>query len=144
MQRPQSIVTFERCYLGALVIGAVNAAISWSYYQSLVTVQQSQAMIGTWYMPTITAIGFIIPLILWYFAARRASVVAKWIIVIFFALGCIALLLGLATASYGVNLRSLLSIAALVLNAVSVWHLFRPDAKAWFGEQASSEGIEQA
>lgn len=50
------------------------------------------------YFGVLTAIGYLIPLALCYFAARRASVVA------------------------------------FVLNAVAVWLLFQPDARAWFGE----------
>jgi hypothetical protein len=34
------------------------------------------------------------------------------------------------------DLPGLLGGAALVLNAVAVYLLFRPDARAWFGEKA--------
>lgn len=137
MTRPQSILTFERCYLGALAVGLVNTAIGWSTIMRVPAVAQAQAMFGSWYLPTTTAIGFIIPLILWYFAARRRSVVAKWIITVFFGFGVIGILINLAMGSFASSLGGVLSITALVLNAIAVFMLFKPDAKTWFGERTT-------
>jgi hypothetical protein len=139
MQRPTSIIQFERCYLGALALALVNTALSWSTYLRIPAVIQAQAMFGNWYLPTTTAMGFLIPLVLWYFAARRASVVAKWIIVVFFGFGVIGLLIGLANGGYPSTLAAVLSVVALVMNAVAVFLLFKPDAKAWFGERSGGD-----
>ena len=33
MERPQSIITFERCYLGAVALGLANNALNWTNMQ---------------------------------------------------------------------------------------------------------------
>jgi hypothetical protein len=134
MTRPPSIVRFELCYLGALAIGAVNSALNWSRYLAMPAVRDAQVTIGAWYLPTITVAGFLIPIALWYFAARRGSVVAKWIVVVLFGFGAFGLLAGFALGSMAPGLGAVLSVATFVLNAVAVWMLFRVDARAWFGE----------
>jgi hypothetical protein len=141
MIRPPSIVRFDYCYLGALLVGAVNAALNWSRYAAMPQVRDAEAMIGTWYLPTLTAIGYLIPLLLWYFAARRASVVAKWIVVVLFALGIVGLLIALAMGTMASGLGGVLSVVAVVLNAIAVWSLFQPDAREWFGEAVHGEDI---
>lgn len=134
MDRPLSIRKFEVCYLGALVVGAVNTTLNWSRYYLNPAVGQAEAIIGVWYLPTITALGYLIPLTLWYFAARRGSVVAKWIIVVLFALGALGVLAGLALNGFPSSLAAVLSISAFVLNAIAIRMLFQPDAAAWFGQ----------
>ncbi|HEX8484281.1 hypothetical protein [Sphingomonas sp.] len=139
MTRPISIVRFDYCYLGALVVGAVNAALNWQRYTAMPAVRDAQVMFGAWYLPTVTAIGYLIPLLLWYFVARRGSVVAKWIVVVLFGLGMVGLLIALAMGTMASGLGGVLSVVAIVLNAVAVWLLFRPDARAWFGEKAHDD-----
>ena len=134
MTRPPSIVNFERCYLGALVVATVNSALNWQRMMAIPAVQQAQVTIGAWYVPVTTALGYVIPLVLWYFAARRASVVAKWMVAVLFGLGVLGLIAGLALGTMSPGLGGVLSVVAFVLNAVAVWLLFRPDARAWFGE----------
>ncbi|MGN6375286.1 MAG: hypothetical protein ACTHMG_06995 [Sphingomonas sp.] len=134
MERPVSIINFERCYLGAIAVGLVGSIVNWSHTQSMVQVQRAQQMIGTWYLPTILAMGIIVPLLLWYFAARRASSVAKWIIVVFFGFSCLGVLVGMAGHTYPPGLAGVLGIAAFVLNAIAVALLFKSDARVWFGE----------
>lgn len=137
MTRPQSIVNFERCYLGAVLLGFIATALNWKHMQAKVAVQQTEAMIGAWYMPTILAISLLINLLLWYFAARRGSKVAKWIVVVFFVLACFGTAMNIARHNYAPGIAGVVSVAVFVLNAIAVWLLFRPDAKAWFGEPAT-------
>lgn len=141
MIRPLSIINFERCYLGALIVGAVNAALNWQRYTTMPAVRDAQVMFGPWYLPALTAIGYLIPLLLWYFAARRASVVAKWIVVVLFGLGVFGLLIALAMGTMASGFGGVLSVVAFVLNAVAVWLLFQPDARAWFGETVGREDV---
>ncbi len=141
MTRPPSIVNFERCYLGALLVAAVNSALNWQRMMAVPAVAQAQVAIGSWYVPVTTALGYLIPLILWYFAARRASVVAKWIVVVLFGLGVLGLAAGLAMGTMSAGLGGVLSVVSFVLNAVAVWLLFRPDARAWFGETAAADDL---
>lgn len=99
MDRPASIVTFERLYLGALAIGVINTVMSWSTNQAQMAAQTAQVpeagQIISWLVPVATAIGVGISLLLWYFIARRGAAVAKWIatILVVAAVGFMALAL---------------------------------------------------
>ena len=141
MNRPPSIVIFERCYLGALAVGLINTIVSWPIYKLMPAVRQAEAMIGPWYLPATSAAGFLVPLLLWFFAARRASVVAKWIIVILFALGALGVVFGVIMQSYPTSTTAVLSIVAFVLNAIAVTMLFKPDSRLWFGEMPDDDLI---
>lgn len=135
MVRPQSIVVFERFYLGYLLVGAINIALHWSIYAALPTVRRSAEVIGEWYYPTATALGFIVPLLLWYFAARRASKAAKWVIVIFFAFNLFGLSASFILGTAPTDAAAMLSLGASLLYAAAVWMLFRPQSREWFGER---------
>lgn len=139
MQRPQSIVTFERCYLGGWAIGVLNTVINWSNVLKNPQVQQANAMVGEWYLPTVTGIGLLIPLILWYFIARRGSVVAKWIMVVFTALGVLGLARTLLMGGgLPTGVGAILAVLGVALNVYAATRLFRPDAKSWFGERPAA------
>jgi asparagine N-glycosylation enzyme membrane subunit Stt3 len=125
--RPQSIVNFERCYLGAFVLGLVNTALAWSATRAMFDASPQAAMLGGWFLTATTLIGFAITLALWYFIARKGSAVAKWIVVV----SLFALLMG----TYPAGLSGAIGIFNTVLQAVAVSFLFKPDTKGWFGEK---------
>ena len=137
MDRPQSIVWFERLYLGGVAIGLANTLINWSSMQEQIAATPNSEMLPDWFFGVTMALGIGINLLLWYFVARRGSVVAKWIVTIFFALGLIGILrtLGSDMAAPG---TTAIAIAVLVVQAGAVFMLFRPDTKAWFGDGAAS------
>ncbi len=139
MIRPKSIALFERCYLGGWAIGLINTAMMWSSWQSDPRIIQAAEQIGTWYLPTTTAIGLLIPLVLWYFIARRGSVVAKWIMVVLTALGVVGIAASLAMGTFPTGLAGIFGLVGVALNVTAAAMLFRPDAKAWFGETATQE-----
>ena len=131
--RPQSIVNFERLYLGALALGIVNLALAWN--QTVASIEaQSNAQMGSGLMYMGVAIAVVIPLLLWYFVARKASVVAKWILVAFFLLNVIATVTTLAKGTYAEGLGGILGAITLLMQAAAVYFLLRPDAKAWFAD----------
>lgn len=134
MVRPQSIVAFERSYLGYLALGALNLALHWSIYAGLPSVRRSAELFGEWYYPTATALSFAVPLLLWFFAARRASRIAKWAIVVFFVFNLLGLSASLVLGTPPSGAAVLLSVAASALYGVAVWMLFKPHSRAWFGE----------
>ena len=84
--RPASIVNFERLYLGALVVGLINTVITWETTLAEVKAQPGVENMGSSIFYITLAIGFLIPVLLWYFVARRASVVAKWILTVLFVI----------------------------------------------------------
>jgi hypothetical protein len=140
MERPQSIITFERCYLGAVALGLASNALNWTNMQEQMAATPNSQLLPDWFLPATIGVGIVITLLLWYFVARRASAVAKWILVFFFALG----LLGLPGMITGVTtgliapLMAIVALATLGLNAFAVWMLFQPDAKLWFASQPTT------
>ena len=139
MQRPASIVMFERCYLGAWVIGLISTAVNWNTMAETANANPAAASLGpsfaTNVMIATVAIGTVISLLLWYFTARRASVVTKWIVTVFFVISLLAFLRNLTIGGVVVGATAAFAIVTLVLQGVAVAMLFRPDAKAWFGEK---------
>src|ERR1700712_3462821 len=97
--RPKSIVIFELCYLGSIVLGAVNVAMTWKDVNGTVEAAQTRAMLGDWFMPLAMVFGVTISLLLWYFTARSASLVAKWVVVVFFGFSLAAFLFTLVIGS---------------------------------------------
>lgn len=133
--RPRSIVIFEACYLSGMVVGLANIALIWSNFRAMPEMTQMVARFP-WYFPVTFGFGIAINLLLWFFAARRASVVAKWIIVVFFALSTLSLLLSLFRP-VAVDGMRLIGAIVWVLNAVAVFNLFTTEARAWFAARGS-------
>ena len=144
MQRPPSIVSFERLYLGSIVLGLVNTAIGWKAREDLLNANpavagnpQAQAMLA-WMLPAATVVGLAISLLLWFLVARKASLVAKWIVTVFAGFGAIGAIGVLWTLVRGLSPSLLVSVVGLVTTGLSIAAaamLFRPDARLWFGEE---------
>ena len=131
--RPQSIVNFERLYLGALLLGVINLALAWN--QTVASIEaQANASAGPTLMALAIVFGVVIPLLLWYFVARKASVVAKWILVGLFVLGLAGVAVSLSQGTYPKGLGGILSAVSTLMQAAAIYFLFRPDAKAWFAD----------
>lgn len=94
--RPASIVTFERCYLGAWILGLANTAFNFRPAIEAMDANPELAQMGTGFSSTMVlggiAFSAILTLTLWYFAARRGAVFAKWFVVVLYAIGLISFL----------------------------------------------------
>ena len=134
MQRPASIVTFELSYLAALVLGIANTILNWSHTQAMPPVQRANEQLGTWFAPTVSALGYVVPIVLLFCVARRGSVIAKWIVTLFAAMAALSLLYGLLTGTFVSTLAAAIAVAATALNLFAASRLFRSDTRAWFGE----------
>lgn len=138
MERPISIVWFERCYLGGVAIGVFNTALSWNAAMAKMAENPASAQLGASFGSSMlifgTVIGLAINALLWFFTARKGSVVTKWIITVFFALGLLGMLFSVMRGALLPGIGGFLAIVALVLNGIAVWQLFKPDTKLWFGE----------
>lgn len=137
--RPKSIVTFERLVLLYLAIGVLYAFLVWE--QTMASLQAQGAALGSGTIITIQAITVALYLLLVWFISRKGSPVAKWIYVV---LGVLSLVLGLfgiqETMSLG-TLPLILAVVQYALLLVTIWLLFRPDAKAWFSDgRGGSDG----
>lgn len=141
MERPNAIVLFERCYLGGLAVGLVNTALSWNATLARLSENPAAAQLGASFGQGMlvggTLLGIAISLLLWYFTARQGSVVTKWIVTVFFALGLLALVMGAVRGTMPQGVSGILGVIAWVLNAIAVWQLFKPESKRWFGEDAA-------
>ena len=129
--RPPSIVLFDRMFLASLIIGVINAVLSFDSMQAELAANPDTAALGwgSGMVIAIIAFSLLIPLLLWYLIAYRASGIAKWILVVLTVGGLLFM---------GIDLENLLSLATIgtlvvtVLQLVAIVMLFRPDAKSWF------------
>jgi hypothetical protein len=140
MERPQSIIWFERCYLASIVIGLISFALKWGDMSGLSQGNPAVAQLGPGFMTTVMTIGIVIALginlLLWFGAARKGWELCKWFIAIFFVLGLLGTGFSLVGGRFPHGVLGILSVISTILGALSVWFLFRPDSEAWFGEEA--------
>lgn len=141
MIRPKSIELFERCYLGGWAVGLINTVIRWSDMQSDPRIVEATQAVGTGPLLAVSVIGLLIPLILWFFIARKGSVIAKWILVVITAIGVVSLAFSLARGALPTSVGGLLGLVGITLNIVAATLLFRPDAKLWFGESLPQDPV---
>lgn len=132
--RPASIVLFERLVLLSILIGIANTILVWDQLNAEV----AQQGVGTGMVLGIQGVTIALYLLLIWFITRKGSPVAKWIYVVFAALGLVVGLLGIGQAFAMGTLSGVLSIIGYVLAVVTIWLLFRPDAKAWFADGRSA------
>ncbi len=129
--RPSSIVWFERLFLLSLALAMLNAVLSYGMLVAEVESEPALAGMGGPLVLTVVAASLLIPLILWYFIARRASVIAKWLLVALIAIG---LLFGSYGFESGITLPDLLGVVVTILQLLATALLFRADAREWLAE----------
>lgn len=142
MERPVSIIRFERCYLGSLLVGLMNTALLWNGMMERISAKlagnPAVAPFGPAFVLASMAFGVVLvvitSLLLWFFVVRKPSIVVKWIVTMLFAYNLVTSLLRLTTSGTASGVPSAILVAtALALNGLAVWQLFKPDARAWFG-----------
>lgn len=144
MTKPPSIARFELLYWVAVALGWVNTALNWPTAQAALDANPMLAN-ARWFLPVMTAIGVLISIALWFFIARRASVVAKWIQIVFAGFGVIGILSGAYMIVSGKAASLPLMAVAILSNIIYIAAasmLFKPDAKAWFGEDLDEDDAE--
>lgn len=136
--RPKSIVMFERLFLASLVLGALNFALSYEEATVLLANDAGARKLGLGggFLIGITAVSTAVYLLLWFLAARMASNIAKWILVVFVGLGVLSAL----PATMGTwNVTLALSLVVYALEVLALVYLFRPDAKAWLRSETRAD-----
>jgi len=136
MVRPKSIRLFELFYLGSVLVGAVNAAMTWAETSASAEAIQVRQMLGPWFIPFSTVFLYTLWLLLWYFTARARSNLARWAVVVFYALSLVGFVFTLAVGSAPAPLSLALSAVSLAFTTVAVVFLFQRDASEWFGKSA--------
>lgn len=126
--RPTSIIWFERLFLAAIGLGAINSAVSFKAIEEMTGGQAG----GTSLL--IVSIGFSIGiyLLFWYWIARCASNVAKWLLTVLVILSIASVAFSIAVGSYPGGFAGILGAIVWLMHLASVLCLFRPDATAWF------------
>jgi hypothetical protein len=130
--RPVSIIWFERLFLASIVLGLANSILVWEESMATITADPVLASLGATFLIVTMAISEGINLLLWYFIARRAANVAKWILVVLTLVSLAGTAMLLATATYPTGLEGVVTTIVLGLYLVSVGMLFRSDAREWF------------
>lgn len=130
MVRPTSIVRFERLYLVTLLLGAVHTVVRWP---ALVAASSPGVALVT------QLVTFGLTLILVLLVARRRSRIARIILVAAFLIGLPIAVEVLATGVFG--LGSWVVVAQIILQALALLLLFRPESRAWLAP--GSTGLEE-
>lgn len=130
--RPHSITMFDRFYLGSLVLGLGNFAVSYEDTMAQLEADPSSAQLGLagpGFLWGTIAVSMAISLLLWFLISRKANNVARWILVVLAVIG----LLGLPFSLGELPLMQIIAtLVVTAVNLIAVYFLFRPDAKAWF------------
>lgn len=97
MQRPPSIILFERLFWSSTLVSIVTTFITWNEmataFDREAGVGRSSGSFGVVFV--ILVISLAIVFALWYAIARRGSNVAKWIYVVLTAIGALQTIAGL-------------------------------------------------
>lgn len=133
--RPASIVRFERLYLGAVGVGLIGLALSWNGVIAAVRARPDIAQMGVGFVIAGLVLAYVAMLALWYFAAHRRSVIAKWVTSAWFVYSTVALALTIFQLGLRFDLVTVIGWLSYLLRAWSVSYLFKPDADAWFASK---------
>lgn len=138
--RPASIVTFERVVLATIVIGFASLVLNWDAAAAPVR----RLGYGDNFFIGAYAASLAILLLLLWLIARRGSAVAKWVYTVLYGIS-----IAMALLAFRDNLR--LPPAILVIQLVqwalivfSIWLLFRPDTRSWFGGRRDGDDANPA
>ena len=139
--RPNSIVTFERLYLGSLALGILNFFLSFDQMKAAMAAEPGIAKVGfgSGMLIGVFVVSLLISLLLWFFIARKASNVAKWILVVFTAFGLLGLPNVISQLSTTPGLTPVLALVITIIQLIAVYFLFRPDAAAWLKGAAPTD-----
>ena len=143
MLKPGAIIQFERLYWASFALTIIAKGLTWSTQTAMMQANPQLAAMP-WILPVMTLIGIVIAILLWFYTCRRPSVVAKWIVVVFAAIGAFGIALTLFSLAMGRLAEALPAIVALVANALYIAAavlLFKPDARAWFGEDTVDDDM---
>ncbi len=130
---PPSITRFSRLFLISVGIGLINTVLSFSKTQAMLAADPEMAELGlgSGFIMSIAFIGLAIPLLLWFFIARRASNFSKWILVVLTGLGLLMMPSTLSSADQIGYVWLFLAIAVTALQLMAIYYLFRADAREW-------------
>ena len=120
---------FDLAYLASLAIPGL--AMIWDFDDIVAESEADPLLVGLGapILATTALVILLIALLPWYLASYRRVRFARWMLVIFFALGLVSVPDLLASEFSTLDAASL---ASLIFYAVALFFLFRPDSNAWF------------
>ena len=137
--RPRSIELFEKVYLGGMVFGLIIAALRWDEMSATFNTPELKSLgAGSGLLIFSIVISVIFSLVLWYFIARRASNIGKWIYVVISAFAVFSVISAMVTPSPN-GLMVAGNLITMGLQVFAGWLLFKPDAVAWL-ESKGADG----
>ena len=137
MTKPDSIVLFDRLFLGTLALSLLNFIVGWEELSAKLarTPEFAASGFGNGFIVATFAGGMIINLIIWYFVSARASKIAKWILTVLFAFGLISMLRNFNDPLGPQGLTLGMALIVTIIQAAAIYMLFRPDSIAWFSRK---------
>jgi hypothetical protein len=129
-----SLLLSERLYILKILRGLVVGVFSlWPFSTTISPADALSAIqrIVPFILIISKAFGLIVSLLLPDFIARRASDVANRIFIVFFALDAVSLIRDFTGCFSIAGWMHRLSLLPAAIEAVMLWLLFRPEAKAW-------------
>ncbi len=133
MQRPISIIWFDRLFWASILTSFLTTAFAWN--DMMAELEREAAGIRSATAVGITvailAITLVILGALWFGITRRASNVAKWIYVVLTGLGTLSTIASLFDPNSLSGMWLLGTLLSTALSVASVICLFRADAVAW-------------
>ena len=130
--RPASIEYFERLSFLAMMVGIVFTILSWDPGQA------ERLHVGPMFLPLSLAICYALLATLVLLISRKASLVAQAVFLLLFAAG-VVLAIPAVPAILNDGQIGLLQIAQIALQAVAIYFLFTPEARAWFRSKRSGD-----
>ena len=142
--QPESIRKFTLAYLGSLVVSLVATFLGYEVLLAQVEAQSASSgvALGTGAIAGGILLNIAITLLLWYLAARKGFTIAKWLIVLLFLFSLVTSVPGIFAG--GLAVYEAVSLLAIILQAVAVYYLFQPDAKAWFSGERTADAPPEA
>lgn len=137
--RPRSIEMFEKAYLGSIAVSLMAILIGWSRLSADYAVRMANMSESAREAILMVSAGLVIAvsLLLWFLVARKASNIAKWLLVLLTALGTFSMVNSVFEAALPKDLYFAVNITSTLLGLYSVWLLFRPDAVAWLDSKGA-------
>ena len=137
--RPKSIELFEKIYLGTVTFSFVIAVFNWVNVSATLETPELKALgAGSNLLIGIMALSLIFSLLIWYFIARRASNITKWIYVVVTGIGLFGVIGSLANPLTPKGILLVGNIVVVALQLYAAWLLFKPDAAEWLESKGAS------
>ncbi|MXO62980.1 hypothetical protein [Qipengyuania oceanensis] len=135
--RPQAIRNFDYLYLGSLVLGVISFVLN---YDAIIAEVQRETAANGMEMGGGLAIGslifgLIVSLALWFLVSRLRIEIVKWVLVLFFVFGLIGMPAVFAQLP---SLHAVISLIVTVMQAIAIYFLFTPEAKAFFADKGGN------